>query len=203
MYVPPSMQLEREQSWELMERHDFAALVGADLQATHLPLLLERSEGEQGTLYGHFARANPHWRTLDGSRALAIFSGPHAYVSPTWYASQPAVPTWNYLAVHATGTLELLGPEATRELLDRSLAHYEPALLDSLSREQGYLEKMQAGVVGFRLPIETLTGKAKLGRQRSESDQAGVEAALAESRDPQARQLWRYMQQLNSEESPS
>ncbi|UYG04661.1 FMN-binding negative transcriptional regulator [Halomonas sp. LR3S48] len=203
MYVPPSMQLERARAWDLIERHGFAVLVGADLQATHLPLLLERSEGEQGTLYGHFARANPHWRTLDGSRALAIFSGPHAYISPTWYASQPAVPTWNYLAVHATGTLELLGTAATRELLDRSLAHFEPALLDSLPREPGYLEKMQAGVVGFRLPIETLAGKAKLGRQRSEADQAGVEAALAESRDPQARQLWRYMQQLTYEESTS
>ncbi|MCE8016480.1 FMN-binding negative transcriptional regulator [Halomonas sp. MCCC 1A17488] len=203
MYAPPSMQLGRNQAWELIERHGFAVLVGADLQATHLPLLLERSEGEQGTLYGHFARANPHWRTLDGNRALAIFSGPHAYVSPAWYASQPAVPTWNYLAVHATGTLELLGTEATRELLDRSLAHFEPALLDSLSREPGYLEKMQTGVVGFRLPIETLVGKAKLGRQRSEADQAGVEAALAESRDPQARQLWRYMQQLANEESMS
>ncbi|MGR4069549.1 FMN-binding negative transcriptional regulator [Billgrantia sp. C5P2] len=203
MYVPPSMQLERARAWDLIERHGFAVLVGADLQATHLPLLLERSEGEQGMLYGHFARANPHWRTLDGSRALAIFSGPHAYISPTWYASQPAVPTWNYLAVHATGTLELLGTAATRELLDRSLAHFEPALLDSLPREPGYLEKMQAGVVGFRLPIETLAGKAKLGRQRSEADQAGVEAALAESRDPQARQLWRYMQQLTYEESTS
>lgn len=203
MYVPQAMRLEREQAWELIERYGFAALVGTDLQATHLPLLLERSEGEQGTLYGHFARANPHWRTLDGSRALAIFSGPHAYISPTWYASQPAVPTWNYLAVHATGTLELLGKEATRELLDRSLAFYEPALLDSLSREHDYLEKMQAGVVGFRLPIETLAGKAKLGRQRSQADQAGVEEALAESRDPQARQLWRYMQRLANEESPS
>ncbi|MFQ3786238.1 FMN-binding negative transcriptional regulator [Halomonas sp. A29] len=203
MYVPPSMQLGRNQAWELIERHGFAALVGTDLQATHLPLLLERSEGELGMLYGHFARANPHWRSLDGSRALAVFSGPHAYISPTWYASQPAVPTWNYLAVHATGVLELLDREATRALLDRSLAHFEPALLDSLSREQGYLEKMQAGVVGFRLPIETLTGKAKLGRQRSEADQAGVEAALAGSRDPQARQLWRYMQQLTEEESTS
>lgn len=201
MYVPSSMQLQPDQAWELIERHGFAALVGTDLQATNLPLLLERSEGELGTLYGHFARANPHWRTLDGGQALAMFSGPHAYISPTWYASQPAVPTWNYLAVHATGTLELLGTDATRELLDRSLAHFEPALLDSLSREYGYLEKMQAGVVGFRLPIETLTGKAKLGRQRSEADQAGVEAALAESRDPQARQLWRYMQQLTNEES--
>lgn len=203
MYLPPSMRLSREQAWSLIERHDFAVLVGADLEATHLPLLLERSEGEQGTLYGHFARANPHWRMLNGSRALAIFNGPHAYVSPTWYANQPAVPTWNYLAVHATGTLELLGTEATRELLERSLAHFEPALLDSLSREQGYLEKMQAGVVGFRLPIETLTGKAKLGRQRSEADQAGVEAALAESRNPQARQLWHYMQRLTNEESPT
>ncbi|MGR2737950.1 FMN-binding negative transcriptional regulator [Billgrantia sp. Q4P2] len=193
MYVPPSMRLKRAQAWELIERHGFAALVDTDLQATHLPLLLERSEGDLGTLYGHFARANPHWKTLSNSRALAIFSGPHAYISPTW----------NYLAVHATGTLELLGTEATRELLDRSLAHFEPALLDSLSREQGYLEKMQAGVVGFRLPIETLAGKAKLGRQRSEADQAGVEAALAESCDPQARQLWRYMQQLTDEECTS
>ncbi len=189
MYVPQAMRLEREQAWGLIERHGFAALVGSDLEATHLPLLLDRSEGELGTLYGHFARANPHWRTLADSRVLAIFNGPHAYISPTWYASRPAVPTWNYLAVHATGALELLGTEATRELLDRSLAHYEPALLDSLSREHGYLEKMRAGVVGFRLPIETLTGKAKLGRQRSQADQAGVEDALAKSRDPQARQL--------------
>ncbi|MGL6251979.1 MAG: FMN-binding negative transcriptional regulator, partial [Billgrantia desiderata] len=105
MYVPPSMRLTREQAWALVERYGFAVLVGADLQATHLPLTLERSEGELGSLYGHFARANPHWRALDGNRALAIFSGPHAYVSPSWYASRPAVPTWNYLAVHATGRL--------------------------------------------------------------------------------------------------
>ncbi|MCE8022950.1 FMN-binding negative transcriptional regulator [Billgrantia aerodenitrificans] len=200
MYVPPSMRLSREQAWDLVERHAFATLVGADLQATHLPLTLERSEGELGALYGHFARANPHWRALDGNRALAIFSGPHAYVSPSWYASQPAVPTWNYLAVHATGRLELLDASATRELLDRSLAHFEPALLDSLGREHDYLEKMQAGVVGFRLRIEALEGKAKLGRQRSRADQEGVEAALAQSADPQARQLWRYMQKLTDEE---
>ncbi|AMD00596.1 FMN-binding negative transcriptional regulator [Halomonas chromatireducens] len=200
MYVPPSMRLEREQAWELIDRHGLAALIGPDLEATHLPLILERSEGELGTLYGHFARANPQWRTLDGNRALAIFSGPHAYISPSWYASQPAVPTWNYLAVHATGSLELLNDEDTRSLLDRSLAHYEPALLDSLGREREYLSKMQAGVVGFRLRIETLTGKAKLGRQRSRADQEGVEAALAESRDPQARLLWRHMQKLAKEE---
>ncbi|MGQ4878687.1 FMN-binding negative transcriptional regulator [Billgrantia sp. LNSP4103-1] len=201
MYIPQAMRLEREQAWELIEQYDFAALVGSDLQATHLPLLLDRSEGELGTLYGHFARANPHWRTLGGNRALAIFSGPHAYVSPTWYATRPAVPTWNYLAVHATGTLELLETDATQALLDRSLAHYEPALLESLSRERAYLEKMQAGVVGFRLRIETLQGKAKLGRQRSQADQAGVEVALSESRDPQARQLWRYMQRLAGEDN--
>ncbi|MCE8020401.1 FMN-binding negative transcriptional regulator [Halomonas sp. MCCC 1A11036] len=203
MYVPPSMRLSREQAWDLVERYDFGVLIGPDLEATHLPLLLKRSEGEFGTLYGHFARANPQWRTLNGNRALAIFSGPHAYISPTWYASRPAVPTWNYLAVHATGSVELLDDESTRRLLERSLAHFEPTLLDSLSREPGYLEKMQAGVVGFRLRIETLTGKAKLGRQRSLADQEGVEAALAESRDPQARQLWHEMQQLTNVESGS
>ncbi|WP_104202813.1 FMN-binding negative transcriptional regulator [Billgrantia saliphila] len=197
MYIPPSMRLEREQAWELIDRYGFAALVGDDLEATHLPLLLDRSAGELGTLYGHFARANPHWHSLDGRRALAIFSGPHAYISPSWYASRPAVPTWNYVAVHAAGTLELLDSEATRALLHRTMAHYEPTLPDL---EPDYFNKMQAGVVGFRLTIESLQGKAKLGRQRSQADQAGVEGALAESRDPEARQLWRYMQRLANEE---
>ncbi|MCC5884376.1 MAG: FMN-binding negative transcriptional regulator [Halomonas sp.] len=200
MYIPPSMRLDREQAWELIERHDFAALVDASLSATHLPLILERSEGELGTLYGHFARANPQWRTLNGNRALAIFSGPHAYISPSWYATRPAVPTWNYLAVHATGSIELLRDEDTQTLLGRSLAHFEPALLDSLGREHDYLSKMQAGVVGFRLRIESLEGKAKLGLQRSRADQEGVEAALAKSIDSQARELWRYMQKLAKEE---
>ena len=107
MYVPDHFA-ERElavlHGW--LRRFPFALLVtaaGGDFEATHLPFWLDAERGPQGTLYGHVARANPHWRCLDGAtRALAVFSGPHAYVSPRWY-ERPSVPTWNYLAVHAEG----------------------------------------------------------------------------------------------------
>src|SRR5690606_16122918 len=110
MYLPTAFRQD-----DLAELHaqiranPFALLanVGSEgVQASHLPLLLEPEEGEFGTLYGHFARANPHWRELQGGgEALAVFSGPDAYVSPGWYPAKvehgKVVPTWNYIAVHA------------------------------------------------------------------------------------------------------
>src|SRR5262245_60082327 len=76
--------------------------------ATHLPFLLDRTASPNGVLFGHVARANPHWRELAGQEALCIFNGPHAYVSPAWYAAEKVVPTWNYVAVHAYGQVELV-----------------------------------------------------------------------------------------------
>ncbi|PMR76557.1 FMN-binding negative transcriptional regulator [Billgrantia endophytica] len=200
MHVPDSMRLSRCKAYELIDRHGFATLIDATLQATHLPLLLEQDEGGLGTLYGHFARANPHWQGLDGTRVLAVFSGPHAYISPSWYASRPAVPTWNYVAVHAAGTLELLDRNATRSLLDRTLARHEPELLDDPDMlDTAYFDGMLTGVVGFRIRLDTLQGKAKLGLHRPQADRDGVKAALGASQAPEARQLWHYLQALESE----
>ena len=107
MYVPASFAISDEKILEsFIERYDFATMTSsssAGLVASHIPIMLRRSAGK-AVLVGHVARANSHWRQFDGSaESLAIFQGPHAYVSPSWYATGPAVPTWNYSAVHVYG----------------------------------------------------------------------------------------------------
>src|SRR5580658_7964071 len=110
MYVPAHFsQTDSTRLFDFMEQNSFGLLVsqlGGEPFATHLPLLLDRQAGPSGTLIGHVARANPHWQTTDRN-VLAIFSGPHAYISPSWYEADNVVPTWNYLAVHVYGRLEI------------------------------------------------------------------------------------------------
>lgn len=195
MYRPRTTRMPLDEAQDLIDAHGFAVLLDGGLQASHLPLVLERGEGELGTLYGHFARANPHWQALDGQRVLAIFQGPHAYVSPRWYAARPAVPTWNYVAVHASGIVEILDDEATQAAFDGLLAKYEPDLLDDAAiLSDDYRQRLLRGTVGFRIRLDDLQGKAKLGLNRSEADQAGVLAGLGDSADPLARQLGDYTQ---------
>src|SRR5262245_52454200 len=102
MYIPSAFaQADPAELFAFMESYSFALLVSThegEPFGTHIPLLLERDTGPHGTLVGHMARANPHWRGLDGQPVLAVFSGPHAYVSPTWYESENVVPTWHYVA---------------------------------------------------------------------------------------------------------
>lgn len=168
------------------------------LQASHLPLLLEPGEGQFGTLYGHFARANPQWRDLaDGAEALVIFQGPEAYISPSWYQAKAehgkVVPTWNYIAVHAQGRAEVFeDAERLLQLVSRLSERHEagraqPWAVSEAPRD--YIDGMLRAIVGFALPIEHLQGKWKLGQNRSAADQAGVREGLAASLDPRDREL--------------
>ena len=169
----------------------------AGLQATHLPLLLAAEDGEFGTLYGHFARANPHWQSLDGQEALAVFSGPDAYVHPGWYPGKAehgrVVPTWNYIAVHAWGPVETFDePARLLELLARLTARHEagrprPWSLDDAPAE--YIERQLRAIVGFALPIHRLEGQWKLSQNRQVADRAGVREGLAVSGNPRDREL--------------
>jgi transcriptional regulator len=109
MYIPRHFDVT-DPAWNhaLIRAHSFAVMITADDVgtpfATHLPFLLDDTRGPKGTLRGHVARGNPHWRYLASGRpTLVVFARAHAYVSPSWYASGPAVPTWNYVAVHASG----------------------------------------------------------------------------------------------------
>lgn len=169
----------------------------AGLQATHLPLLLAAEDGEFGTLYGHFARANPHWQALAGQEALAVFSGPDAYVHPGWYPGKAehgrVVPTWNYIAVHAWGAVETFDePARLLELLARLTARHEagrprPWSLDEAPAE--YIERQLRAIVGFALPIRRLEGQWKLSQNRQAADHAGVREGLAASDNPRDREL--------------
>ena len=181
-----------------------ATLVSHDehgLQASHLPLLLRPEEGEHGTLYGHLARANPHWKALEGGEALVIFNGADGYVSPSWYPAKAehgkVVPTWNYIAVHAYGRAEVFDDaERLLALLGALTDHHEqprpqPWTIDDAPRD--YIDGMLRAIVGFALPIERLEGKWKLGQNRNEADQAGVQRGLEASLDPRDRALAQRM----------
>jgi transcriptional regulator len=184
MYIPAAFRETRpEVLHALIREHSFALLVShvdGQLFATHLPLLLDASRGPNGTLRGHMARANPHWRSFDrGEEALVIFQGPHAYISPNWYLAEQAVPTWNYSAVHAYGTPTLVeNMSDVRALLDDTVGTFEAGLPETWSTARvgdDYINKMAQGIVAFELPITRLEGKRKLSQNRP----ADIESAAA------------------------
>ena len=197
MYIPKAFEIT-DTAWchALMRAQSFAAMITADDAgvpfATHLPILVDPARGPLGTLRGHVARANPHWRYLAAGRpTLVIFAGAHAYVSPSWYATHPSVPTWNYVAVHATGTGTLVeGPAQVTALLADLVRIYEgvgPAAWSMDGLPADYVAGMQRGIMAFEVPIERLEGKAKLSQNRDAVDQARTREALASADDPLAR----------------
>ena len=197
MYVPKHFEVT-DTAWchALMRAQSFALMITADDTgapfATHLPILVDERRGPLGTLRGHVARANPHWRHLAAGRpTLVVFSGAHAYVSPSWYATHPAVPTWNYIAVHASGTGALVeDAEQVRALLADLVHVYESPGPEAWSFEAlpaDYVAGMQRGIVAFEIPIARLEGKAKLSQNRDAVDRGRTREALAASDDPVAR----------------
>lgn len=163
------------------------------LIASHVPLLLNPDEGPYGTLYGHLARANPHCKALaEGVENLVIFAGEQAYISPSFYPSKAehgkAVPTWNYLAVHAYGTAEVFDDaERLLALVSRLSNKHEADRSDPWSVSDApadYIDSMLKAIVGFRLPVTRLLGKRKLSQNRSIKDQTGVREGLLASNNP-------------------
>jgi transcriptional regulator len=199
MYNPP---LFREQDRaiisEIICNTRLATLVSNgpdDLPAiSHLPLIYDENDGPYGSLLGHFARANGHWKTI-GSKAIAIFAGPDAYVSPTWYPTKQEhhkhVPTWNYEVVHATCSVELFEDTSRlREAVTRLTKRQEGSRADPWTVEQApedYLASQFRAIVGIVLKIEKLEGKRKLSQNRAPEDRAGVREALAKSADSMDR----------------
>lgn len=171
----------------LIEAHGFATLISPDAQdpsVSHLPLLLDRTRGPLGTLIGHMARANPHWQRLrENPSSLALFHGPHTYVSPAWYAHHPSVPTWNYAVVHAHVTAHLIeDPSALEQMVRTLVEHYESGRASPwrMDLPRDYLDSMLRGIVGFELHITRLAGKFKLSQNRPGNDAQRVAQALAE-----------------------
>ena len=205
MYTPRFNQVsDRAILVEAMRAFSFAILIGpldassgtAAHHATHLPLVV-KDEGPHGLLEGHFAKANPHWQSLAGRETLVIFPGPHSYVSPSLYAEELSVPTWNYIAIHAYGPLELLEDEAAKDALLAGLIQAnEPAYAEQWrSLPDGFRRTMLAGIVGFRIPITRIEGKFKISQNRPEVDRRAVHAAHADGTSDQ-QQLAAWMQRI-------
>jgi transcriptional regulator len=189
---------------EAMQAYSFATLFGpagveapkGGPMATHLPLVI-KDEGDHGLLEGHFAKANPHWESLAGRETLVVFAGPHSYVSPTLYTEPLPVPTWNYIAIHAYGTLALVEDEPGKEALVKGLiAVHESAYLERWHNlPAGFRRTLLAGIMGFRIPIARIEGKFKLSQNRSAEERRNVHSAQSTgSSDEQA--LARWMERL-------
>lgn len=208
IYIPRAYELNDPQAIaDLIEANSFGLLVTATEDvpvATHLPFTFDPDRGQYGTLVSHMARANPQWQEFaayeDGGLALAIFSGPHSYVSPTGYGdSGPAVPTWNYLSVHAYGRPRILDEASeVRALLERLVDSNEAGLDPSWhlsSQDDAYLERMMRGIVAFEVPIERIEAKAKLSQNRPDEARLGAAAALERSDHTGVREVGRLMRQ--------
>ena len=175
------------------------------LLATHLPVLVDTQQGEFGTVYAHLARANVQWQDLQqGAEALLVFPGADAYVSPSYYPSKAdnpkVVPTWNYLAVHAYGPVEVIHEaEPLLQIVSRLTERHEHGRSEPWKVSDApsdYLEGMLRAIVGIRLPITRLQGARKLSQNRSAEDIAGVRQSLGDSADYQDNQLAAHMRQL-------
>jgi transcriptional regulator len=186
LYTPRHFGVDdRARATRLIDDFPFATLVTAtsgEPAISHLPLLWDPHDETRGVLLGHCARANPHWQVARNVASVAVFHGPHAYVSPSWYAEPAkAVPTWNYATVHAHGTLEAIeDPAATRGVLDTLVARFEgaraaPWTFAMPARER---DAMIGAIVAFRIRVHRLDAKFKLSQNRSAIDRAGVVAGL-------------------------
>lgn len=192
MYQPPHFREDRiEVMQELMRAHPFATLVSVQegrLAADHLPLVIFPELSEKGTVRGHIAKADPLWKEREGLSAtiLAVFQGPQAYVTPSWYPSKKehgkVVPTWNYAVVQAHGELVFHDDpvwlvEHLQEITQRQEEH-RPAPWAVHDAPNDYMARQLKGIVGIEFVISQLEGKWKVSQNRNEQDRMGVQQSL-------------------------
>lgn len=188
MYIPENLRIKSQQEiYDFIDEFSFATIISSDLEATHLPLVMK--SGDFQYLYGHFAKANNHWRKIEGTEVLVIFTSPHSYISPAWYKTAPAVPTWNYGAVHVKGILRATTEFDTIQAINLMMSKYDP----NVELDDKFVSSLVKSIVGFKLEILSIEGKEKLGQHRSTDDQLGVYEALKNHSGYEQQQLANYM----------
>jgi transcriptional regulator len=212
MYIPKDFRVDDLPTLHAdMQRNNFAALVTLTLSglvATHLPILLDADRGLFGTILGHVSRANLQWQQSDpDTEALLIFNGPDTYVTPTWYPAKQetgrVVPTWNYAAIHAYGTLTFFDdPERLRHIVTRLTDLHEAAFPTPWKVTDApdlYINSLLKAIIGFEFPITRIEGKRKFNQNRSAADQSGVVEGLRSLNDPTKSTEADFMQNLKPE----
>jgi transcriptional regulator len=192
IYIPAAQsEKDRTLLLDFMEEYAFAMIVTSKggLRITNVPTILSRDKDGWGSLWWHIAKNNPQNNAFDGAEeALVVFHGPHSYISPNWYNTKSAVPTWNFAVVHATGKPKRIESDEAfaaglKRLVDTNEGHYgggEKWVYDKLP--ESYLKGMRQGIVGYEMQIQTVEGKFKLGRERNQTDREGILKGLAESK---------------------
>ena len=197
MYVPKQFREDRPEILAAaigeIQLASLVTYVGEDYHVSHVPMVVRSGDGGL-VLESHLARANPHWKALNGAkhRSIAIFQGPQAYVSPSWYPSkrehQKVVPTWNYIAIHASGALEAIddGAWLMRHINDLTDANETPRdhpwAVDDAPAD--FIDGLVNAIVGLRLTVDHLAGSWKMIQHRPQSDRQGVIDGLAQSGVP-------------------
>lgn len=202
MYTPKAFKVDdHEQLIDFIKKHSFGVLFSQDENgpsATHLPLLFDESQGEKGRLLSHMAKANPHWKDLNHKEVLVVFSGPHAYVSPTWYKEERTVPTWNYVAVHVYGEFKWLeDKQKMRDLLTKTVDFYEVPMASPWKTDfdESYIEASLKGIIGFEVLINKIEGKWKLNQNNSIERQQNAVEGLRSTHQYDSQEIAKLMQQ--------
>ena len=189
MYIPEYTKVtDKNVIFDMIEQNSFGLLVTGHqgkLKAVHIPMILSRDAGESGILYGHISAANDLLKNA-AEEALAVFQGPHCYISSSWYETDQSVPTWNYLSVHAYGTLRIAesSPEKL-EIVNRQVLYYEDedSIYNTGNLAEDYLNGLLKGIIAFEMRITKLEAKMKLSQNHSAERQLRVIENLEKAGD--------------------
>jgi transcriptional regulator len=201
MYIPSAFEIkDPAKIAEVISTHSFATLISQDgdsLFASHLPFLYEPQNGARGKLVSHMAKANRHWQLFSEKETLVIFNGPHTYISPSWYISAVAVPTWNYVTIHVYGIPKLMGTDAElNDMLNETVAQNEASLPHPWTPHlpEEMKAKLHQAIVGFEIEITRIEAKFKLGQNRSREDRDKMVRTLQASGDADSMRLAEFME---------
>jgi transcriptional regulator len=205
-YVPRHFNMRStKQQHNFIEKYNFGQLIvaGADgLYVAHLPFYLNRTLSTSGSLLCHVAMANPIWRNIKNANIAAVFTGPHAYISPRWYSSSNQVPTWNYSAVYVEGQAKLLTEHNLKILLDQLTEKEEMLVPHSIKWapnevEQGKYISMSKAIVGIEIEITNITGKLKMSQNRLAEDRQGAITGLLTTSIPGSLEVASMIEDAN------
>jgi transcriptional regulator len=200
MYSPKHYIIEdRAFMREFMRRYSFATVITAKNEipfVTHLPFIVEENNGNL-ILTSHLARANPQWKDFADREVLVVFSEPHAYISPTWYEETLSVPTWNYVAVHASGKVKIFDDEAKAfEVLEKMISTFDLKYFEHWKNlPADFKSNLVRGIVAFEIAITNLRGKKKLNQSSSPQSRLNVIEQLGKSSNQLEVQIARLMQE--------
>ncbi len=182
VYIPPEFAInDRNEMVEFIRKYSFGIMVtySDGFRTSHIPFIITAQDPL--VIWGHMATGNQQLRGIGDSRALVIFSGPHSYISPSWYAVPGQVPTWDYVTVHVEGKVKLSSREETTKMLEKMVSFYESgSSLSGKLRGKSY-QDMMSGIVGFKIEVDKILGKAKLSQNHSMEDRMGVIDHLSRS----------------------